>query len=684
MKKIMMILAIMFMAGQFFGQTTMTWYFGNKAGLKFLTNGTTVPADGSAMYSGEGCTAITDKDGILMFYSDGDTVWDNKNSIVFKGLFGGPSATHAALAVPIPGTECQKFLIFTLRGVEDDTKPQCLGVALVEVTGIAPDYNVRVDKPCSIVNPEGKRILSEKLAATSDNQGGFWVFAHDFIKQVNGVANTFYKYNITKDIFSGVASSDEACLKLKEIQVIQSIGANHNYASSDDPGFDAQGQMKFSKDGTQLALVLAGSKTVELFGVNLDPISPTTPAYLTLKATTKVNPSNGNMYGCEFSPNGKLLYTCESYALYGNPKRNLYQWDIQFGNLNDNTVVVSDINHFPSDHNYKYNALQLGPNDLIYCSEELGVKYLSVIKYPDIKGSCGWSSLSVPIANKNLNGLPTVMTNFGCGTPPTSSCSCKEKTTIGPIKVIEQGAGTAEVIMTLNSGSIIAKNIMITWSTFNIKPIHPDCKTYCELEPINMGMFDKIPEFHGFTGKMVPEDHGYSHTLLLTTSSPRQISNEQIVLSLRFPTISTLPCCWANYSGSFTVAFVDENCNPCATVISTESISHQEAKPVGKNEPTVDLQIPEMKQLMFNEQVQNDNNALHVYPNPNDGTFKINTASIGSNLRYEIKSNSGVIISSGTIKGTEETIHLNLVSKAPYLVSVYQNGKVYTQKVVIQ
>src|ERR1700675_989300 len=55
------------------------WYFGYEAGLDF-NSGVPVALTNSAMDQFEGCSSIADSNGNLLFYTDGQTVW-NKNHV---------------------------------------------------------------------------------------------------------------------------------------------------------------------------------------------------------------------------------------------------------------------------------------------------------------------------------------------------------------------------------------------------------------------------------------------------------------------------------------------------------------------------------------------------------------------------------------------------------------------------
>ncbi|MDQ3394069.1 MAG: hypothetical protein M3512_08160, partial [Bacteroidota bacterium] len=60
---------------------TNIWYFGDYAGLDFNSNPPKVLTDG-ALKSHEGSSVISDKNGNLLFYTNGMTVWNMNHQIM--------------------------------------------------------------------------------------------------------------------------------------------------------------------------------------------------------------------------------------------------------------------------------------------------------------------------------------------------------------------------------------------------------------------------------------------------------------------------------------------------------------------------------------------------------------------------------------------------------------------------
>ena len=87
------------------------WFFGNFAGLDF-SSGVPASLNGSAIYTNEGCSSISDVAGNLLFYTDGITVWNQQHQIMPNGtgLLGASSCTQAALIVPQPGSTTLYYL----------------------------------------------------------------------------------------------------------------------------------------------------------------------------------------------------------------------------------------------------------------------------------------------------------------------------------------------------------------------------------------------------------------------------------------------------------------------------------------------------------------------------------------------------------------------------------------------
>ncbi|HHG84456.1 MAG TPA: hypothetical protein ENJ82_06890, partial [Bacteroidetes bacterium] len=88
-----------------------TWYFGGRAGVSF-SGGAAFGIPGGQMMQLEGAATISDGNGNLMMYTDGQSVWDRNHNVMpnGSGLLSGPSSAMAAVIVPQPCNQSRYYL----------------------------------------------------------------------------------------------------------------------------------------------------------------------------------------------------------------------------------------------------------------------------------------------------------------------------------------------------------------------------------------------------------------------------------------------------------------------------------------------------------------------------------------------------------------------------------------------
>jgi|GEM_PF-2735843 len=407
----LMMLAVVFG----YSQSTI-WHFGGGGGLRFNTNGTTstfsggatvYPNPGNANHTPEGSSVTTDANGNVIFYTNGKTIWDGSNTVISTSLVGGTSSTESSLIVPVPTLACEKFLVFTTVGVDDSNFSDGLGVALIDVNGTAPPYTVSVlGTPQSL---QAGTYFSEKLTATSDKNGGWWVVAHDFGYNASGTganAKTFYVYHITSAIATATNTASAVTILNNNKQTfnVTSSTSHNSFSGSSNKHTAGQGQMKFSKDGTKLGLTIARQQTVDLFDFN------TINGQITFKTSFQPNgsPANQQLYGLEFSPNGNILYIAE-WLNTGNER--ILQYDLNSSDIlgSQQTIASASTTSY-----YNFSAMQLGVNDKIYIAGSgTGLSTLSSIDNPNVLGTgCNFNSASTSISGASVLGLPNVISGI--------------------------------------------------------------------------------------------------------------------------------------------------------------------------------------------------------------------------------------------------------------------------------
>ena len=88
--------------------------FWKEAGLDF-NSGSPVALTNGQLNTTEGCTTISDKNGNLLFYTDGSVVYDKSHQVMPNGygLLGHYSSTQSAIIVPKPNNP-NLYYIFTV------------------------------------------------------------------------------------------------------------------------------------------------------------------------------------------------------------------------------------------------------------------------------------------------------------------------------------------------------------------------------------------------------------------------------------------------------------------------------------------------------------------------------------------------------------------------------------------
>ena len=343
---------------------TQNWYFGDSAGLSFATDPPT-PLSG-ALKTWEGCSVISDTSGNLLFYTNGIKVWNKNHQVMENGdsLNAHQSSTQATLIVPWPEND-SLFYVFTTDAVGQFNGLQYSLVNIKENSGLGKviKKNILLQTP-----------VSEKLAGTKHLNGkDYWLVARGYTN------NNFYSYLINKN-------------GLVLCPVVTPIGAIAKNIS------DAQGEIKFSSDGTKLAEAIynLAYNRVDLFSFNREkgvPYYATSIPNITLP------------YSVEFSPGSKYLYV-------GNRLNYLYQYDLTSSNGNDIRSTQYEIYFSGNTTNNYHSVIQKAPNNRLYIAL-WDSNYLSIINAPEKGGdSCNFIFKGLHLNKKSQAGLPNFISSY--------------------------------------------------------------------------------------------------------------------------------------------------------------------------------------------------------------------------------------------------------------------------------
>ncbi|WP_105022989.1 T9SS type A sorting domain-containing protein [Nonlabens xylanidelens] len=346
------------------------WYFGQNAGLDFSTTPPT-PLSNGQINTLEGCTAISDNLGNLLFYSDGVTVWNRNHSIMLNGtgLAGSPTSVHSSIAVK-DLSSTSKWYLFTIG--DDFTTNTGLSYSVIDMS---------LDSGLGGIMPSQKNILinanfHEKLAITKNaTNDGYWLLTFD---QPN-----YYAYRVGQ---GSVDSTTPVISNVPISSVLQTI----------------RGVLKFSPDGTKVI----NTSVRDSFGAILSVFDTQTGIVSTSYSLTHNDNAYSLFHGAEFSPDSNLVYLNANSQNFGNAclsyNRRIYQYDVSGGSTWNSTPFLL------ANSLGTRGALQLGRDGKIYISRNCQ-PWLAVINNPTIPGSGAnyvFDGIALTPNTESKEGLP--------------------------------------------------------------------------------------------------------------------------------------------------------------------------------------------------------------------------------------------------------------------------------------
>ncbi|RFC55057.1 hypothetical protein [Brumimicrobium aurantiacum] len=353
------------------------WYFGHGAGLDF-SSGNLVAINDGQLHAKEGCATMSDINGNLLFYTDGDTIWDRNHNPMPNGTglastacatgLGQNSSTQGALIVPHPGDNDQYYLFTTDCAENFGADGYRYNLIDMSLNGGYGD----------VVNGQ-KRVLlfapsTEAQTATIHANGNdFWIVTHEFDN------SNFRVYSLNNNGLNTTPDIQHVGYPLDRYNSSVKISPNSKYMSLANHIYDSTYTFLYS----------------ELFSFdnstgNIDHFCFLDNAY-------------GGLY-FSFSPNSsKIYFTSSGYQLY--------QYDL----CSSDTLTIQSSFKMIDDQgtdNSALKGLQLGNDGKIY----IGASYMthpsiSVIENPNEENGDAYLSYHTIDLDGNLSGesLPNFM-----------------------------------------------------------------------------------------------------------------------------------------------------------------------------------------------------------------------------------------------------------------------------------
>jgi PKD repeat protein len=379
-------IALLFFALTTKGQQGNNWYFGGGAGISFQNGAPVALLDGQ-MFTNEGCAAISDNNGQLLFYTDGIRVWNRAHQVMPNGfgLSGDPSSSNSAIVVPKPGSNVI-YYVFTadaaengnIKGYRYSEVDMSLNGGLGDVTAVK---NVLLYTPSQ-----------EKLTAVRHSNGiDIWVITKSRLN------NEWSAYRVDCNGVNPVPVVSAAGLPILQSGSVTSVGC-----------------LKASPDGTRLAHARIVENCWEVLQFD--------------NATGVVSNAISQVldfaFGVEFSPNSKYVYIGKER--FSTDTGSVHQYDIS---VMDSSLIAASKVRVAATPGISLSGMQLGPDNKIYVSQMMHGS-IGVINSPNSQGA----ATNFVASHVNLGGkmcfrnlpvfFPSLITNQNTTFNYTVSANC--------------------------------------------------------------------------------------------------------------------------------------------------------------------------------------------------------------------------------------------------------------------
>lgn len=363
-------------------QRANIWYFGQNAGIDF--NVQPPLAITGPLNTPEGCSVISDRNGEVIFSTDGVRVYD-KNDVeitttlvlgvptpipVPPGIGGEQGSTQSALIFPVQGDETI-FYIFTTQQVHGSNTYE-LRYSL---------YDIKLNGGNGGLTEYNKLLFTRSTERITGN--GQWLIAHEYGN------NSFRAYQITTN---GIGNP-----------VISSLGSDHLLTEE----LNGQGYMELG--GDLLAVALSTSPTSNVMEV-FDFTDST--GVVTNFRSVNLNTTLGQVYGVEVVGN-KILTTIK-----GSPNSFLREVYIDFQN---NPILIPPT-AASGPIAAELGAIQIGPDGTLYVAVNGSTALATLNLNADTLQVSNLTLGAFPLAGGSQSrlGLPNFIQEIFTGTPAPS------------------------------------------------------------------------------------------------------------------------------------------------------------------------------------------------------------------------------------------------------------------------
>jgi len=373
-------------------QHNQNWYFGNQAGINFNdgTSPSTLSADG-AMNAPAGSASVSNELGQLLFYTNGETVWNGNHTIMSNGhLIGDAEVSQSAVIVPKPD-DSGKYYIFSNSannpahpGFRYSVVDMSLDGGLGDIDTVEKDVLLLTtcsEKMTTVINPFENSYWLVVFGPSNDltRYDTFYTYKIDPVQGIQvAVVSNFTPPPAPVDPFNpGPGEFDRNNPEHLAMSAISTPFQATNYSYAPYSG----GQMKISPDFISLALVHnvndRGQNSDAVFTFSFNPTNGLVTSISSHYLSFLFNYSNTYYYGAEFSPDSQQLFVSTF-----EKDQNGFGAVIRIRNfIPDEIPTTYDVMNISGTRDPVF-SLQLGIDGLIYVSRG-DLSYMDIITNPN-------------------------------------------------------------------------------------------------------------------------------------------------------------------------------------------------------------------------------------------------------------------------------------------------------------
>lgn len=340
------------------------WYFGGEfgnlnygVGINF-NSGSPSYLTNSAMVFTNGCATYCNSNGELLFYSNGEVVYDRTHNIMLNGdnLGGNKLTPQSVIIVPF-SDDTNRYYIVTNDGIHQG---KGLFYSIIDMS-LNNGFG-------AVINPKAINIYKntnyQLSGCNHENGKDYWVIA------TIGDSNQLAAFQFT--------NSDV------KPPIISDLGFNSNSASL----------LEISPSGNKIALKAKKDVHFNRYIIDFNSRNGIFSNPISINFDSLFNQEFN--VACSFSPNGKLFYDIEVIGNEQFREYRLNQYNLDTTNISASKINIDIVNHFT------IHDMQIGPNGKIYLGGgNDNSKYLDCITNPNNRGqSCGYQIYDIYLGGR--------------------------------------------------------------------------------------------------------------------------------------------------------------------------------------------------------------------------------------------------------------------------------------------